>query len=1285
MKIETSMLKRKMKTKHREKIEHLKKEFRKEELEEVPIPEAIVRFKDLGIFNKNYRDPEKEIVPDIPVIGEEIILDEDEKAALRLAPKTAILDKLNVEEIKVELAMCSTKLRWEIRKESDEKLDDDEEKPTEEEKDHYDELEAEARQPFNPVKKSLDMRCRKVTDLKENSKIYLPKPLEIKEEAKISIRQERFEKIAKDYIEEKCTEKGEQETNLTQSQKRGISKINKRVKNKELVIMLTDKSGKLAVTTMENYIEMGRVHTENDIEICEKDVEETEKTVNGHVSMWLKIGGFGENWRHESRMRESTIQHSKTVSSVYFLLKDHKKVAPGKLPQTRPVVSGFAGIGVSLSNILSEFVEAVANSQTDAFEVISTEDFLYRVNQTNKELERAWSRNKNLVGEREEDEIVLIGADVVGLFPNLLAEQTGRLVAKATRESDIKFEGINYKEVARYVRFGMEDFEIRANGLEKIVPKRRFKPGVTPGITGKEPLSKHSNDEIRWVFSMRDPTEKEKRNLIAAALEIGVRTSFTNHIYQFGGKKYRQARGGPIGLRITMAAARLVMGEWGRSMTKIMLDAGLKIWLRASYVDDVRTGTSVLAKGKRWLEKEKRFEFREEWKDEDEELGESDTRRMSTQMRKAMDSIFPNLKFEMEIEEDFVGKVLPTLDFSLHVERGNDGRRNLRYEFYEKEMNSKYCILERSAMPEQSKISSLTQDLIRRMINTDEKVEQPKRNEIVEVFIEKLRSSGYKKCQVREIVQCGLKGYTTKIENAAREGRDLHRGAASTLASRQRKKLLEKTTWYKTSKKENGRQETNKRNRKEGEKAKERGEKIEIRSVLFVPRTRRGELAARLRKEEEEISRLTGYKVKIVERSGMKVQGILHNSNPWADELCEREDCPICVREGGGQCKKRNIVYKTTCLACKEKGKEASYYGETARSGYERGNEHWEDYEKLDKESHMLKHHVLAHADKPDKLDFSMKIVRGHRSAFRRQVHEAILIELHEKEGIMNSKGGFNRCKLPRLSIMMGKSEIKEKGEIEKEIGEMEIEAEILKLRNRKRLKTMEEEEKCDKEEEDHKGPRRKRRRKWRIEIASSSKRKREGTISNGNKKTKIRKENILASLVETDLAQAGVVCDNEAGKEEADTGKEGRLHNFTESNISKGDMKKLFENLPKNSTYQEGNYSSSAQKSTKLFKIFQFTATQQGGKDRNQAKNLNLAQPKLTQRKPKHNTVQSCIKKRRQKFGTVSNLPYSHRPITEYFGAKTIADRLGKQRTEKSAEISDFNFNSDESIKGLQ
>ena len=37
---------------------------------------------------------------------------------------------------------------------------------------------------------------------------------------------------------------------------------------------------------------------------------------------------------------------------------------------------------------------------------------------------------------------------------------------------------------------------------------------------------------------------------------------FTNHIYIFGGKWFRQAKGGPIGLRGTCAVARVVMNVW---------------------------------------------------------------------------------------------------------------------------------------------------------------------------------------------------------------------------------------------------------------------------------------------------------------------------------------------------------------------------------------------------------------------------------------------------------------------------------------------------------------------------------------------------------------------------------------------------------------------------------------------------------------------------------------------------------------------------------------------------
>ena len=197
----------------------------------------------------------------------------------------------------------------------------------------------------------------------------------------------------------------------------------------------------------------------------------------------------------------------------------------------------------------------------------------------------------------------------------------------------------------------------------------------------------------------------------------------------------------------------------------------------------------------------------------------------------------------------------------------------------------------------------------------------------------------------------------------------------------------------------------------------------DVKAVLFVPRTRGGELAARLRKEEEKLAQLTGYKVKIVERTGVQVKRILCKTNPWAGESCQRQGCLICTEEGGGKgdCRRRSILYKTTCTTCKEDGaeKDAFYIGESGRSAFERGTEHIRDYEALELDSHMLKHKILAHGDQEKEIAFKMKILKKHNTAFRRQVHEAVVVELNESNNILNSKGGFNRCKLPRLTIKM--------------------------------------------------------------------------------------------------------------------------------------------------------------------------------------------------------------------------------------------------------------------------
>lgn len=89
---------------------------------------------------------------------------------------------------------------------------------------------------------------------------------------------------------------------------------------------------------------------------------------------------------------------------------------------------------------------------------------------------------------------------------------------------------------------------------------------------------------------------------------------FENFLYSFNNKIYIQCYGGPIGARVTMGAARLVINDWGERYSEIMLRSEIKMYLRALYVDDVRQGTSRIRHGVRFEETESKFVYREAWK-----------------------------------------------------------------------------------------------------------------------------------------------------------------------------------------------------------------------------------------------------------------------------------------------------------------------------------------------------------------------------------------------------------------------------------------------------------------------------------------------------------------------------------------------------------------------------------------------------------------------------------------------------------------------------------------------
>ena len=154
------------------------------------------------------------------------------------------------------------------------------------------------------------------------------------------------------------------------------------------MVLQTDKSGKFAICSLEDYLRMAEVHTCKDEEITQKEVELIQQRLSGHVSMWVKMLGLGEFWGHTDRMRETLIQKSQQVPPMCLLIKDHKPLSQSGLPQTRPVVTANLGMNVPLSDILSDLLEPVASAMENSGQVASSEHMLFMIDQLNREWEK---------------------------------------------------------------------------------------------------------------------------------------------------------------------------------------------------------------------------------------------------------------------------------------------------------------------------------------------------------------------------------------------------------------------------------------------------------------------------------------------------------------------------------------------------------------------------------------------------------------------------------------------------------------------------------------------------------------------------------------------------------------------------------------------------------------------------------------------------------------------------------------------------------------------------------
>ena len=627
-----------------------------------------------------------------------------------------------------------------------------------------------------------------------------------------------------------------------------------------------------------------------------------------------------------------------------------------------------------------------------------------------------------------EKNMVLIGSDVISLYPNLEVDKVVNNIREAIEIANVKWEEVDYREGVRYLALNWDLETCNKSSLRRVIPIRRGKRGTRPGLKGAGPQGKLKGDQEQWIFMDVVLTEEEKRKIVAEVVALATKAMFNNHFYKFGGKMYHQAQGGPIGLRGTCAVARMVMQLFDQKWGSRLENLGLTTWLNFRYVDDSRTLLPPIKPGWRWEDGELLFCLR--WELEDKLVsGESRTKEI---IRNSMMGVEDYLNFTVESGEEFEGGWLPTLDVNLKVDKAN----TVQFKFYEKETCAKKTVQKDSAMEENSKIQTVSNDLVRRLNNTRESMGAREQIKVVNDYGQKLINSGYALDQVKKILINGIKGYEGRKARCKKEGRSLYRTAKESMGARYKKKLLAKSSWYKGTK-DRAAEHYQKpvgakmSSRKANGREKRGGEP---KTVLFVEQTGMGELGSRMRELMTRLTPILGFSIKVVERAGSSLKSHFPQSSLWDGAPCGRETCVTCTQgaEVLPPCTRKSLVYENVCRLCNpgatSKGElegvnptiPSIYVGETSRTVQERAVEHWSaargSNNQKKETSHMRTHMEQVHGG--GEPMFIMRVVEFHRTALSRQAGEAVRIMRRGGAGsVLNSRGEFNRCYIPRLRV----------------------------------------------------------------------------------------------------------------------------------------------------------------------------------------------------------------------------------------------------------------------------
>ena len=105
-----------------------------------------------------------------------------------------------------------------------------------------------------------------------------------------------------------------------------------------LVCYKTDKTGKFALDTVQNYSEKMVKHIKDDKTVSAKGLKKIENNLNNHAEYWSRMTNAGERTGQQKRIKGNVKTKDNQIPILSGTSKDHKKSVDEKVgPDVRPI------------------------------------------------------------------------------------------------------------------------------------------------------------------------------------------------------------------------------------------------------------------------------------------------------------------------------------------------------------------------------------------------------------------------------------------------------------------------------------------------------------------------------------------------------------------------------------------------------------------------------------------------------------------------------------------------------------------------------------------------------------------------------------------------------------------------------------------------------------------------------------------------------------------------------------------------------------------------------------